>query len=77
MFFHNIYLYIKYLSIYEIFRYEIIRKIFTKIFVNNKSTSFKISRATASNFSIVLFYNLQSEFSNKREIFGSITLASP
>lgn len=27
-FFHNIYLYIKYLSIYEIIRYEIIRKIF-------------------------------------------------
>ena len=34
MFFHNIYLYIKHLSIYEIFRYEIIRKIFTKIFVD-------------------------------------------
>lgn len=34
MFFYNIYLYIKYLSIYEIFRYEIVRKIFTKIFVN-------------------------------------------
>lgn len=34
MFFHNIYLYIKHLPIYEIFRNEIIRKIFTKIFVN-------------------------------------------
>lgn len=52
-YFYNIYLYIKHLPIYEIIRYEIFRKIFTKIFVNNKSTSFKISRATASNFSVV------------------------
>lgn len=32
--FYNIYLYIKHLPIYKIFRYEIFRKIFTKIFVN-------------------------------------------
>lgn len=34
MFFHNIYLYIKHLPIYEIFRNEIFRKNLTKIFVN-------------------------------------------